>query len=438
MAARTIIDELQERGIINQHDHDGTKMLAITNDSGLREYLATGSRSIYIGFDPTATSLHVGSMLPALTLARFQRAGHKPIVLVGGATGMIGDPSGRSTERQFLTEESLQANLDGIRKQLEKFVSFEGENAAIVVNNYDWTSKMSYIDWLREVGKHFTVNYMIAKESVRSRLEDRDQGISYTEFSYMLLQAYDFYHLFKENDCRIQGGGSDQWGNITAGTELIRRKTGEEAFGITYPLVETASGEKFGKSAGNAVWIDPEQTSPYAFYQYWLNTNDADVDKFLKFFTFLSLEEIAAICEEHNAAPERRHGQKTLASEVTKMVHDDAGLDAALRATKVLFGSSLEGLTEKELGEIFKDVPSTSVARSRLSDGLSFVDLVAETGMCKSKGEARRLLKGGGLSINNEKITDTELTLTADHLASESLMILRSGKKKYHLVRFTD
>jgi tyrosyl-tRNA synthetase len=433
--ARSILDELIDRGLINQHEQDGKKVPALTNETAMRELLAREKITIYIGFDPTALSLHVGSLLPIMTLARFQRFGHRPIVLVGGATGMIGDPSGRTDERQLLSVDEIDKNVKALRAQLERYVSFEGENAALVLNNYDWIGRKSYLEWLREVGKLFTVNYMQAKESVRARLEDREQGITYTEFSYMLLQAYDFYHLFTEHGCVMQGGGSDQWGNITAGTDLIRKRTGKEAFGMTYPLITTSSGEKFGKSAGNAVWLDPDWTSPYAFYQYWLNAGDADVEKYFKFFSFKSLDEIASICHEHLEAPEKRYGQKELAADLTRLVHGEEGLAKAEQATQVLFGSSLEGLSEKDLLDIFKDVPSTEIARGRIESGLAMAELLVDAGACKSRGEARRLIRGGGVSLNNERVDDTELVVTPNHLASGSLMIVRLGKKRYHLVK---
>ncbi len=434
---RTVLDELIDRGIVNQHEQNGKTVHAVTDEPAVREILASESVSIYIGFDPTATSLHVGHLLPIMTLAHFQRAGHTPIVVVGGATGMIGDPSGRSTERPLLSPEQVDANAVSVRQQLEKFLSFEGDNAAVMLNNYDWIGSKSFLQWLREVGKYFSVNYMVSKESVRKRLQERDQGISYTEFSYMLLQAYDFYHLFTKYGCRLQGGGSDQWGNITAGTDFIRRKTGQEAYGITYPLLASATGDKFGKSAGNAVWLDPEMTPPYGFYQFWLNTGDRDIERYLKFFTFLNLDEIRTICAEHQVAPEKRVAQKALATEVTRVVHGEEGVETALRATQVLFGSSLEGLRDRDLNEIFRDVPSTNMPRDKLQSGVPLLDLLIETGVCSSKGQGRRLVKGGGLSINNQRVEDTELIVTTDHLASESLLVLRSGKKRYHLVRFS-
>jgi tyrosyl-tRNA synthetase len=418
-----LLDQLERRGMIEQ----------ITNRAALNELLSKPNASIYIGFDPTSDSLHAGSLVPALMLARFQRAGHRPIVLVGGATGMIGDPSGRTAERQLMTTEMVRENSKGIAKQLARFVSFEGENAALMVDNADWTSPISYLEWLRDVGKHFTVNYMLAKESVRRRLEDREHGISYTEFSYMLLQAYDFLHLFGSHGCRIQGGGSDQWGNITAGAELIRKVKGEEAFGITFPLLSTASGEKFGKSAGNAIWLDAARTSPYQFYQYWINTDDRDVERFLNLFTFLEDDEIAALCVEHGASPEKRIGQKKLAEEVTRIVHGEDALAQAMKAVEVLFGGEISGLTDRALWDIFAEVPSFTIASDTLDRGWKITDAMVAAGAAKSKSEATRLIAGGGVYLNNRRVEAAETMLSRDDLASETMFVLRVGKKSYYL-----
>ncbi len=395
--------------------------------------MSEGPISVYAGFDPTAASLHIGNLFPVMMLAHLQRLGHRPIALVGGATGRIGDPSGRDTERQLLTEEVLQTNCDGIRKQLASFLDFEGDAAAKLLNNYDWISPFSFIEWLRDVGKHFTVNQMIAKESVKRRLENREQGITYTEFSYQMLQAYDFNHLNEHHGCKLQVGGNDQWGNITAGCDLTHKKRGERVFGLTCPLLTTASGDKFGKSAGNAVWLDPELTSPYEFYQYWIQTDDLDVPRWLRVFTFLSIEEIDALVAEHNEAPHKRIGQKRLAEEATRLVHGDAGVASALKATAVLFGGTIEGFTDKELQSIFRDVPSSERQRSELGEGIGITDLLAET-VCASRGEARRLIKQGGANVNNVKVSDENTLLTEADLASESSLVLRSGKKKYHVV----
>lgn len=408
----------------------------ITNREALDALLATPGQSIYVGFDPTADSLHVGHFLPVLMLARFQRAGHRPIVLVGAATGMIGDPSGRSSERQLLTLEEIRANAEAVHQQLARFVSFEGANAALIVNNADWTTPVSYLEWLRTVGKHFTINYMLAKESVRRRLEDREHGISYTEFSYMLLQANDFLHLFDHANCAIQAGGSDQWGNITAGAELIRKVRAREAFGITFPLLQTSSGEKFGKSAGNAVWLDPKRTSPYQFYQFWIRTDDRDVERMLKLFTFLELAEIAAVMEEHAKAPETRGAQKRLAEEMTRLVHGADALAAAQRASEALFGGEVAGLSDADLADIFADVPSFTVPAASIEAGMKIADVLVAAGAAKSKGEAQRLIQGGGVYLNNKRIEGGPASVVRrGDLASETMFVVRSGKKSYYLGR---
>jgi tyrosyl-tRNA synthetase len=415
----TILDELEQRGAIAD----------VTDRAALDELLSTTRQAIYIGFDPSADSLHVGSLVPALMLSRFQRAGHRPIVLVGGATGMVGDPSGRSSERQLQTPEIIRENSEAMKRQLARFVDFEGDAAAVMVNNADWTAPISYLDFLRDVGKHFTVNYMLAKESVRRRLEDREHGISYTEFSYMLLQAYDFLHLNKSHGCKIQAGGSDQWGNITAGIELIRKMGAGDAFGITFPLLATSSGEKFGKSAGNAVWLDPEKTSPYQFYQYWVRSDDRDVEQFLKLFTFLDLEEIAALCTQ---PPEQRAAQKRLASEITRTVHGEVQLQKALKASEVLFGGEVSGLSDRDLAEIFADVPSFSF---NPADAIKISDALVLAGAAKSKSEATRLVAGGGVYLNNGRVESAESRLQAASLASETMLVLRVGKKSFYLGR---
>lgn len=420
-----ILDELQARGMIHQ----------MTHEAELKALLSETSTSFYIGFDPTAKSLHIGSLVPMMAMAHLQRAGHRPIAVVGGATGMIGDPSGRSSERNLQNTDQVEENLQGIRQQLQQFLSFDGDNAAELVNNADWTEQISYIDWLRDVGKYLTVNYMMAKESVRRRLEDRDQGISYTEFSYMLLQAHDFLHLYRAKGCKLQAGGSDQWGNITAGTDLIHKAEGGQAFGMTFPLVTTASGEKFGKSAGNAVWLDPEMTSPYTFYQYWMQSDDNDVERYLKLFTFLPLAEIESIAQAHAQQPEAREGQRRLAEEVTRIVHGAEALRKAQLASEVLFGREIKGLSDADLAGIFPDVPSTQFSVSQLGE-MTLVQLLKDTGLASSNGEARRLLQGGGVYLNNTKCSDPQLILDHQHLASETTMVVRSGKKKYHLAKF--
>jgi len=425
MESTGLLDQLERHGIIDQ----------VTNRKALDELLAKPGASIYVGFDPTADSLHVGHMLPALMLARFQRAGHRPIIVVGGATGMIGDPSFRGEERQLLSLDEIRGNAIAVGKQLAQFVSFEGPNAALMVNNADWTAPISHLEWLRDVGKYFTVNYMVAKESVRRRLEDREHGISYTEFSYMLLQANDFLYLFDHQGCTIQAGGSDQWGNITAGIELIRKARGGEAFGITFPLLTTSSGEKFGKSAGNAVWLDPARTSPYQFYQYWIRTDDRDVERLLKLFTFYPLDDIASLMTAHAESPEKRIPQTALANEVTRMVHGPDALAYAKDASRALFGGEVRGLSDRDLEDIFANVPSFSIEADAVERGLKLPDLLVLAGAATSKGEASRLMAGGGVYLNNRRVVDAAATLRREDLASETMLVLRVGKKSYYLGR---
>ena len=420
------IELLRRRGLLEQ----------ISDEAGLTALFAREQVSFYVGFDPTARSLHVGNFVPIMMMAHLQRAGHRPIAVVGGATGMIGDPSGRSSERNLLDDSAVLANLATIRTQLASFLRFEGSNAAKVVNNADWTGPISYLHWLRDVGKYFSVNAMIAKESVRRRLEERDQGISYTEFSYMLLQAYDFFVLNRDEGVQLQMGGNDQWGNITAGIELIHKKGGGQAYAITSPLLLTAAGEKFGKSAGNAVWLDSALTSPFAFYQYWVRTDDRDAGKFLRMFTFLDLEEIEAIEEAHASNLAGRGAQKRLAQEVTRIVHGEAALLRAELATEILFGREIQGLSDAELADIFGDVPSTQLERNRLEAGIDLISLLVEMGASASKGEARRALTAGSIYLNNVKVTDAALMVTAAQLASESTLVVRTGKKNYFLARF--
>jgi len=420
------IELLRRRGLLEQ----------ISDEAGLAALFAGEQVSFYVGFDPTARSLHVGNFVPIMMMAHLQRAGHRPIAVVGGATGMIGDPSGRSSERNLLDDSAVLANLATIRAQLASFLRFDGANGAKVVNNADWTGPISYLHWLRDVGKYFSVNAMIAKESVRRRLEERDQGISYTEFSYMLLQAYDFFVLNRDEGVRLQMGGNDQWGNITAGIELIHKKGGGQAYAITSPLLLTAAGEKFGKSAGNAVWLDSELTSPFAFYQYWVRTDDRDAAKFLRMFTFLELDEIEAIEEAHAGNLAGRLAQKRLAQEVTRIVHGEAALLRAELATEILFGREIQGLSDAELADIFGDVPSTQLEQSRLEGGIDLISLLVEMGASASKGEARRALTAGSIYLNNVKVTDAALMVTAAQLASESSLVIRTGKKNYFLARF--
>jgi tyrosyl-tRNA synthetase len=416
------------------HELEARRMIAQITDPALADRLRSEKAVIYIGFDPTADSLHVGHMMPIIALSHFQKYGHGVLCLVGGATAMVGDPSGKSEERNLLTLDQVAQNARAVKAQLERFLSFEGENPARMIDNNDWISGMSFIDWLRDVGKHFTINYMISKESVKKRLAS-EQGISFTEFSYMTMQAFDFLHLYDEHQCTIQGGGNDQWGNITAGMDLIHKVRGSQAYGITFPLLTTASGEKFGKSEGNPVWLDPERTSPYQFYQFWFNQPDEDAKRFLYIFTFLNVEEIAAICAAHDEKPHERAAQKTLAAELTRTVHGAGGLEKALRASNALFGGALSGLGKTDLEDIFKDVPSSEVPRSRVQAGMPLVDLLTETGLCKSRGEARRFIDQGGVYLNNERAGDADRVAGAADLLADSIMVLRHGKKKYHLVR---
>jgi len=435
MVNSKLFSELEARGLIKQ-----------TTDPSLKDLLSKESVTVYCGFDPTSDCLHVGHLLPLLTLRRFQLAGHKPIAVAGGATGMIGDPSGKSAERSLLNEEQLQKNLEGITEILKRFLEFKGSNAARVMNNGDWFKGMSYVEFLRDVGKHFTINHMMAKESVRARLEDREHGISYTEFSYMLLQAYDFYHLHEKEGCKLQIGGSDQWGNITAGTDLIRRMRAAHdpspvehettAFGLTQPLVSKSDGTKFGKTESGAVWLDASRTSPYQFYQFFIQTADADVVTYLNYFTFLSLEEIAALAESVKTAPEKRLAQTTLAREMTKLVHGEAELARTEKATQALFGSGIKELDRQTLLEVMAGAPSTQLAKDRLGAGLPLIDALAESGLCQSKGAARKEIAGGGIYINNDRVTDPMQVLKAEHLIAGAYVVLRKGKRTYHLVSF--
>ena len=419
-----IFEDLKWRGLIHQ----------TTADDFLPGWLNSGSRTLYAGFDPTADSLHVGSLLPLMVLRRFQKAGHKPIAIAGGATGMIGDPSGKSAERNLQSQEQLDANLAGIEVQMRHVLDFEcGDNSAILVNNNDWMSKFSYIEFLRDVGKNFPVNVMLGKDSVKSRLGS-DAGLSYTEFSYMLLQAYDFAHLNKEYGCELQIGGSDQWGNVTAGIDLGRRMNSVQLYGMTCPLLTKSDGAKMGKTESGAVWLSPERTSPYQFYQYWINVADEDTGKCLRFLTELSHDEITALDESREKEAHKRESQKRLAEELTRLIHGEAGLKSAVQATEIFFGAEIESLTDAELGQIFSDVPSSEQPASVLDEGFGLIDAVASTG--KSKGDARRSIKQGSIYVNNKRVDDIEYKLTRKDLASESVIVLRSGKRKYALLRF--
>jgi tyrosyl-tRNA synthetase len=394
---------------------------------------------LYAGFDPTAESLHVGSLMPLVLLRRFQKAGHRPIAVVGGATGMIGDPSGKSEERKLLSVDALRANIAGIEIQMRQFLDFEaGPLQALLVNNFDWMSRFSYIDFLRDVGKNFPVNVMLAKDSVSARLARQDSGMSYTEFSYMLLQAYDFVHLHEQYGCELQVGGSDQWGNITAGIDLARRMRGVQLYGLTSPLLTKSDGSKMGKTESGTVWLSAERTSPYQLYQYLINVADADAGKCLRFLTELSRDEIESLDVARVADPAKRESQRRLAEELTRLVHGEAGLAAAQRATDVFFGAEISELSDRQLNEIFADVPSKELPRSRLEgDGLSIIDALVESGLAKNKSDARRTIEQGGAYVNNRRADSIDLKLSGKHLASETVIVLRSGKKKYALLRFT-
>ena len=394
--------------------------------------------TVYAGFDPTAPSLHIGNLLQIMLLAQFQRHGHRPIALVGGATAMIGDPSGKSHERNLLNPETIQQNLTGIKKQLEQFLDFNCEqNPALLVNNADWIGSFTFIEFLRDVGRHFRVGEMMGKESVRQRLQS-EAGMSFTEFSYQLLQAYDFLYLSREHHCVLQVGGDDQWGNITAGIELTRKIDGRAVLGLTSPLITDTGGQKFGKTAtGENCWLDPQKTSPYEFYQYWIRADDRDVIKLLNYFTFLPQEQIDQLEQALRAEPEKRQAQTVLAEQVTTLVHGPDQAKLAQNAAQVLFGREIAGLSDRDLTSIFADVPSTSVPRLRLQQGLPLVETLHETALCNSKGQARKLIKGGGVYVNNIRVEDTEHLLKTDSLASESILVLRTGKKNYHLLKFT-
>jgi tyrosyl-tRNA synthetase len=382
--------------------------------------------------------LHVGHLVALMVLRRFQKAGHRPIALVGGATGMIGDPSGKSEERNLLSVEALQANIAGMEPQLRRFLDFDcGPNSAILVNNYDWMGRFGYLEFLRDVGKHFPVNVMLAKDSVRARLERTEAGLSYTEFSYMLLQAYDFVQLHDQHGCELQAGGSDQWGNITAGIDLARRLRGVQLYGCTCPLLTRSDGVKMGKTESGALWLSADKTSPYQFYQYWINLDDADVGRCLRFFTDLGKEEIDALLVEHQSDPGRRTAQRRLAAELTRLIHGPEGLAMAERATEIFFGAEISQLNDAQLAGIFANVPSKELPRERLAGaGLAIIDALIESGLCKNKSEARRIITQGGAYVNNRRVEGLETQLGPGHLASETIMVLRSGKKSYALLRF--
>jgi tyrosyl-tRNA synthetase len=423
----SLLDELDARGLVAD----------VTDREGLAALLASQSVPVYAGFDPTATSLHVGNLVPVILLKRFQLAGHRPIVLVGGSTGMIGDPGGRSTERNLLDEDTLAANVAGIRSQLARLVDFDDpRTGALLTNNIDWTRGVTYLDFLRDTGKHLTINYMLAKDSVSSRLSS-ENGISYTEFSYMLLQAFDFVQLCKLHGCRLQVGGSDQYGNITAGCELQHKLRGPKLFGLSAPLLLDSTGAKMGKtSTGERIWLDADKTSPYAFYQYWLNRGDEDTPRLLKIFSLRSLAEIDEVLREHDRDRSRRSAQRELARAMTSWIHGAGVVPRVEVASRVMFGDSLDGLTDADLGMLAGTVPTVDVPRDELATGVGIVDLLART-IAESKGAARRLVTQGGAYINNQRVTAIEHQVTLAHLATETMLIVRGGKKDYCLVRVT-
>lgn len=422
---KNFVEELRWRGMV-QDIMPGTEEL-------LSKEMVSG----YIGFDPTSDSLGVGNLVQIMILLHFQQCGHKPIALVGGATGMVGDPSGKSAERNLLNEETLQYNLSCQRKQLEKFLDFNaGANAAVIVNNYDWFKSFLFLDFIRDVGKHITVSYMMAKDSVQTRLES---GMSFTEFSYQLVQGYDFYYLWKNNGIKLQMGGSDQWGNIVTGTELIRRKGGGEAFALTTPLIKKADGTKFGKTESGNVWLDPKKTSPYKFYQFWLNASDEDVKKYIRIFTLFTREEIESMEKEHDAAPHLRVLQKALAKDITIRVHSEHDYLAALEASEILFGKgtaeALNKLSEEDLLSVFEGVPQVEVERVKLDAGINMVEFLSDTSkIFPSRGEAKKMLQGGGVAVNKTKVEDLNRNLSSADLLKEKYILIQKGKKNYYLV----
>jgi tyrosyl-tRNA synthetase len=421
-----LLNELAWRGLIHQ----------CTDQDGLAKLLDSAEQTVYVGFDPTATSLHVGSMMQLMMLRRFQKAGHRTIALVGGATGMIGDPSGKSEERNLLSADQLQQNVEGLAAQMRQFLDFEGDHAAILLNNFQWMEKYSYLDFLRDVGKSFPVGVMMGKDSVRSRLGS-EAGLSYTEFSYMLLQAYDFVYLAREHGCRVQAGGSDQWGNITAGIDLGRRMLGQQLYGVTAPLLTTSDGRKMGKTESGAVWLDPQRTSPYEFFQYWRNVEDADVMRCIAFLTEIERDVYDALAEQTAADPSRRAAQNRLAEWMTQLVHGDEALAKAKTASASLFGGGIKDASGAIAIEMLADVPSTEMEHTALTgEGLWIVDALQSTGLCQSGGEARRTIKEGGCYVNDQRITDVQHRLGEDDVSNESVIVMRRGKKKYALLRF--
>ncbi|WP_372754352.1 tyrosine--tRNA ligase [Mariniflexile sp.] len=427
---KNFVEELTWRGMIQD------------SMPGVEEHLMEAMRLAYVGIDPTADSLHIGHLVGVMGLKHFQLSGHKPIALVGGATGMIGDPSGKSAERNLLTEDILRHNQNAIKEQLSRFLDFDSdaENAALIVNNYDWMKNFSFLEFIRDVGKHITVNYMMAKDSVKKRLSSESSvGMSFTEFTYQLVQGYDFLHLYRDKQCTLQMGGSDQWGNITTGTELIRRVDAGKGYALTWPLITKADGTKFGKTEGGNIWLDAERTSPYKFYQYWLNTSDVDAEKYIKIFTFLTREEVENLIKEHNEAPHLRVLQKRLAEEITTMVHSKEELDNAIKASEILFGNStgddLKLLNEKTFLEVFDGVPLTDVSKEDVDNGLNIIAALAEKGgFLKSNGEARRALKENSISVNKEKVQE-DYNITTSDLINNKFVLLQRGKKNYFVLR---
>jgi tyrosyl-tRNA synthetase len=417
-----IFEELEWRGLVAD----------CTDAPALRKRLEEPI-TLYAGFDPTSDSLHVGNLVPLLALRRFQQHGHHPIVVAGGATGLVGDPSGKASERQLLTRDLLEANIAAVKEQLRRWLDFDSKtNPARLMDNADWTAPVSFLDFLRETGKHFSVNQMISKESVRARMEDRESGISYTEFSYMLLQAFDFCHLRKVCNCELQIGGSDQWGNITAGMELTRKKLGEHVFGLTLPLILNSDGTKFGKTAAGAIWVDPRKTSVYRFYQFWIRTDDRDVARYLNLFMFLSKDEIAALAAEHQARPEARAAHKALARAMTDLIHGESATAEAVRASDILFGGGLDGIAESTFNEIVGEVPTRDLERSKLEGaGAPLAEMLVLSGLCPSKGQARKDIEGGGVYINNVREANSQRNLTAGDLLFGRHLLLRKGKRNY-------
>jgi tyrosyl-tRNA synthetase len=420
------IDLLRARGFVQD----------VTDEQGLRAALATGAVTFYVGYDPTAPSLHAGNLVGIMAMAWLQRLGHRPIAIVGGATGRIGDPSGRDAERSLLDDDTIARHLAAIRTQLGGVLDL-GDTRGLLLDNHDWLGPVGFLEFLRDIGKHFSVSTMTSREAVRRRLEDRDQGISYTEFSYQLLQAYDFLHLYRTHGCVLQCGGSDQWGNIVAGIDLVRRVAGAEVFGLTWPLLTTADGAKFGKSAGNAVWLDPALTSPYAYYQYWINAADADVVRFLRLFTFLGDAEIDELAAELARDPAARVAHRALAREATRIIHGDTGVAAAEQATEALFGGgSLDGLDDDTLAEVFAEAPSVDLERTRLDEGLGLLDLMRAAGAATSNGEARRLVEQGAVRLNNTAVDDPQWVLGPGDLAGSGTIVLKVGRRRHYLARF--